>query len=69
VTNYIIDAVARIARYLSRNRVEPQIVQKCDRSGKNYWQVYDPVSGSSYSFSSEKEVRAWLDTRYYHSPL
>jgi hypothetical protein len=67
VNNYIFDTVERIARYLSRNRVEPQIVQKCDRSGNVYWQIYDPISGFHCSLNSEQEVREWLDTRYYHS--
>ena len=56
----------KIGRYLIANRIEPHVKSKCDRRGNCYWQVYDPVSGCNRSFGSEKEVRAWLDTRYHH---
>jgi hypothetical protein len=65
VNNYIIDTVEKIARYLSRSRIEPHVEQKCDRSGNIYWQIYDPITGSCCSLSSEQEVKAWLDNRYY----
>jgi hypothetical protein len=67
MNNYLISIIEKIGRYLSRNRVEPRVKQKCDRSGNTYWRVYEPVSGFHCSFNSEQEVRAWLDTRYYHS--
>lgn len=37
---------------------------KIDRiSGKN-WRVFDPVNGQSLHFSTEQEVRVWLDERH-----
>ncbi len=44
---------------------EPKITQKQGRNGQEYYQVYDPVSGSSKTFSSEMETRIWLDRRFY----
>ena len=44
---------------------EPKISQKCDRKGNIYWQIYDPVTRQYTSFASEKEVRIWLEKRYY----
>lgn len=63
---YIINFFKRIGRYLNANRIEPHVKSKCDCRGNCYWQVYDPVSGYNGSFGSEKEVRAWLDCRYYN---
>ena len=62
---HIFTAFERVSRYLTKSRTEPQIVQKSDRHGNSYWQVYDPVSASRCSFGSEQEVKAWLDHRYY----
>jgi hypothetical protein len=44
---------------------EPQIRQSVDRNGSLIWHVYDPQTHHSACFSSEKEVRIWLDQRYY----
>ena len=63
----MINFLKRIGRYLIANRIEPHVKSISDRQGNNYWQVYDPVSNCNYSFSSEKEVRAWLDTRYHRN--
>ena len=30
-----------------------------------HWQVYDPVSNQTHNFTTETEVRAWLEQRYY----
>ena len=51
--------------YYSR---EPKITCKKNRQDNCYFQVYDPVSHRSGSFSSEAEVRAWLEERYYRLP-
>ena len=53
-------------RYFSQ-RLEPKIWQKRDRYGNSYWVVYDPTTGHSSCFSSEQEVRVWLEQRYYRS--
>jgi len=44
---------------------EPRIWQKQDRSGQVYWQVYDPIRNRSDRFSSEQEVRRWLEENFY----
>jgi hypothetical protein len=44
---------------------EPRITQTRDPMGELRWHVYDPTTGHKASFSSESEVRVWLDQRYY----
>ena len=48
------------------NGSEPRIWQKCDRDGNPFWQVYDPVTDCSDSFSSERDVMVWIEERYHH---
>jgi len=43
---------------------EPRIHYHQNGFGQGYWQVYDPVNQSRYRFSSEQEVRIWLEQRY-----
>ncbi len=43
---------------------EPRIWQKRDRFGNVWWYVYDPISHRSIQFSSEQEVRRWLEKRF-----
>lgn len=50
---------------LINNRTEPQVWHKRDRAGNTYWQVFDPVTGYFTYFSSEQEVRIWIEERYY----
>ncbi|MFQ4134963.1 hypothetical protein PGN35_001460 [Nodosilinea sp. PGN35] len=33
--------------------------------GKTLFVVYDPVSQQRHTFSSEQELRVWIDQRYY----
>lgn len=44
---------------------EPKIRRKHDRHGNLYFRVYDPSTATTNTFTSEQEVRAWLDQRYY----
>ena len=44
---------------------EPRVWQKRDRFGQTYWQVYDPIRDRFARFSSEQEVRQWLEQRHY----
>lgn len=37
---------------------------KIHRVSKDNWRVYDPRTDRSLSFTSEQEVRVWLDERY-----
>jgi hypothetical protein len=55
-----------VVKALTAN-AEPKIVQKQEPNGNEYYQVYDPVTGSSKTFGSELETRIWLDRRFYES--
>jgi hypothetical protein len=46
---------------------EPSITQKRDRFGHDSFRVYDPMTRKYGEFSSEQEIRVWLEQRYYHS--
>ena len=46
------------------NPNEIQVVQKSDRQGNTYWQVYDPASGKSFCSGSETDVLAWIEYLY-----
>lgn len=37
------------------------IQQYCDRQGRKWWSAYDPVRNHTVYFSSEDEVRIWLE--------
>lgn len=43
---------------------EPKIEYHTDRSGGSWWRVYDPITRQSTHYSSENEIRIWLDKRY-----
>jgi hypothetical protein len=51
-------------KFLTPNS-EPKIIQKIEPNGNEYYQVYDPITGDSKTFSSELETRIWLDRRFY----
>lgn len=38
----------------------------CDRTGTIVWYVHDPVTKHVSAFSSEAEVMAWIERRYYN---
>lgn len=44
---------------------EPKIWQTSDRNGVLIWHIYDPMTKESTSFTTELEVRSWLEQRYY----
>lgn len=48
---------------------EPVIREVYDRNGFLSWHVYDPITSESLHFSSETEVVAWLERRYYRRGL
>jgi hypothetical protein len=47
---------------------EPRITQSQGPNGDESYQVYDPATGRSKTFSSELETRIWLDRRFYENP-
>lgn len=61
----IVHILRNIKRSLLINRNEPQIERKCDRFGNSYWRVYDYPTNKSYTFGSDREVRAWIEERYH----
>ena len=44
---------------------EPQVFRRKDRDGNVYFEIYDPVTGKSNAFGSEREIRACLDLYRY----
>jgi hypothetical protein len=44
---------------------EPKVHKKSNRRGDMWWEVYDPYTNMKASFTSELEVRMWLDQRHY----
>ncbi len=58
-------ALSDALRYATVQAHEPRIHQIRDRQGQTLWQVFDPVSRDRATFACEREVRAWLEQRYY----
>ena len=62
---HFIDIILRkIGRSLVVPNNEPKIKQKRDRHGNFYWHIYDFTTNQSYDFSSEQDVRSWIEQRY-----
>lgn len=51
--------------YALTRRAEVRVWAVKTRQGQVFWKAYDPVSGRTFSFTSEDEVRLWIDQRYY----
>jgi hypothetical protein len=43
---------------------EPEIWQSCDRQGNTLWNAYDPMTDKQFQWSSDQELRIWLEERY-----
>lgn len=43
------------------SQCEPKVVQKRDRSGQLYYEIYDPETGRSAHCLTENEARIWLE--------
>ena len=63
----VFSAVQTAILNLASTNQEPQITATRDRAGELQWRVYDPISGYRSRFSSEHEVRVWLESRYQSS--
>lgn len=55
---------------------EPRIWQSTNGHGaiategnQTLWNAYDPVTGRSIQNVSEAEIQAWLEARYYQTPI
>ena len=44
---------------------EPKIISRKNNHGNAYFKVYDPQTQWKGTFSSEGEVRIWLEERYH----
>lgn len=44
---------------------EPQVRQKIDRSGRVYWEVYDPLQDCMLRFDDEEYVMIWLEEQHH----
>ena len=42
-----------------------QVRNKTDRRGHTYWQVRDVTTNQTITFTSEAEVRIWIEESYY----
>jgi hypothetical protein len=54
---------ALIAKLSSSN--DPQIRLRYSPSGHEYWSVYDPTTGKAATFTTEADVRVWVEQRYH----
>ncbi|MGB3202983.1 MAG: hypothetical protein WBA99_18905 [Nodosilinea sp.] len=57
-------AVIRLVAYLCGSD-SVRVAVKRDRQGQTVFVVYDSVSQQRHTFSSEQELRVWVDQRYY----
>ncbi|MGB3491535.1 MAG: hypothetical protein WBA57_02320 [Elainellaceae cyanobacterium] len=57
--------IERLAKF-AYGSSDPVIEQRRDRQGYLYYRIYDPVSQEHHVFTTESEVRSWLERRYYH---
>ncbi len=60
-------AVRGLWAQLSADPNQPRVRAYRSRAGEWVWDAYDPRSGRSFVSTSEAEMRAWLESRYYHS--
>ena len=44
---------------------EPQVWQTTDANGNQWWSAHDPATGRSLYNVSEREMRAWIEQRYF----
>jgi hypothetical protein len=65
ITKYINKKLQNFWQYVITNQTEPQIEQKSDRDGNLYYRIYDPITRRYTFLASEREVRIWLENRYY----
>ena len=43
---------------------QPTVIQRRDRHGNAYWELYDPNTQRTLFCMSEAEVNVWLETRW-----
>lgn len=65
IINFITNIWQKVSDSLVTSNHEPQVRQKRDRYGNEYWQAYDFNTNKSYTFGSEQDVRAWIENRHH----
>lgn len=63
----VITALAHSLLQATVKAHEPRIRLTRNAQGEAVWQVFDPVTDTRATFGSEREVRVWLEERYYQS--
>lgn len=58
------DAWQTISAYLAASS-EPHVWISQDAAGLTQWKAYDPMTRQAAEYSSEAEMRAWLEERHY----
>lgn len=43
---------------------EMRIWKTEDRTGRSLWKLYDPITGETFDFNSENDVRTWIEESY-----
>jgi hypothetical protein len=64
----LLQQIARLNQIVSAFPIqenEPKISQHQHRDGSSYWRIYDPITNQIVTLFSEREVRVWLEQRYY----
>ena len=62
----VLKKLLQLVVQLFANGDELRISITTDRYGNKSWHAYDPVSDRSTIQSSETELRAWIEQRYYN---
>lgn len=64
----LIHWLSQVGNYFAHQLIqgqEPHIRQQRDRFGETVYHVYDPVTKQSAKYSTEEEVKIWLDERFH----
>ena len=46
------------------NNLEMRVWKTVDKTGRSLWKLYDPITGETFDFNSENEVRTWIEESY-----
>lgn len=46
------------------NNIEMRVWKTVDKTGRSLWKLYDPITGETFDFNSENEVRTWIEESY-----
>lgn len=64
IVDYISIIWNKVKRSLAIINREPTIKKKYDLKGNRYWQVHNFNTNQSYKFTSEQDVRIWIEDYY-----